>query len=568
MWGLDHLSRSLLPPETPLWTGRVNFPDGALIVVLPWFSGILAAPFGWLFGPVVGWNLGVAMLLWLAGLSTAWVVWATSRSPLAGFVAGCGMMVQPLLLHAAMEGTLEHIAIWGIGVFLVALLRLVDTCRWRWGCVAGFSAVIVALDSPYHAVYTAVAGIGVVSWSLLFAPARHEIRAILRAALPGVVVAAVGLGLLAAIYGAFPIDENAGQDPLLLRRTMAADLHQWWVFDFGSRGSRSVFEIPSLIPTSVLAVSLGLALCAPRHSAPWLMSASITVVLSFGLNDNLPGHLTTWFGRAGGLAGQAVLALNSQLYDLPGIGHIRFPRRWLVPAGLCLMVAGGTGLTSLLGRIRSRLAHRPLLCAAVVAALSAALVAGALREGVRVTRFHDPFPTTPLPHLTFVEWIAEHPDRGAVLTLPQWRPGRHAVYRHELPVYANLSGVLRSADHLFFQAMHGRDVVRYPQLMTVRARPHDPAVEYLVRDWQDLADPVLRGISTAELIDRPRDHQRLQTTIDTLLQQGLRFVVLDLSVYEDTGLRLLREQLGPRLVEERTFADGEGVLVMRLAAPG
>ena len=39
MWGFDHLRRSMIPPNTPLWSDMVNFPEGAVALVLPWISG-------------------------------------------------------------------------------------------------------------------------------------------------------------------------------------------------------------------------------------------------------------------------------------------------------------------------------------------------------------------------------------------------------------------------------------------------------------------------------------------------------------------------------------------------
>jgi hypothetical protein len=44
MWGFDHLRRSLLPPDTPIWSHEINFPNGVMALILPWVSGMLATP--------------------------------------------------------------------------------------------------------------------------------------------------------------------------------------------------------------------------------------------------------------------------------------------------------------------------------------------------------------------------------------------------------------------------------------------------------------------------------------------------------------------------------------------
>ena len=38
MWGFDHIRRSLLPPQTPLWSNLVNFPSCFHLLVDFWFT--------------------------------------------------------------------------------------------------------------------------------------------------------------------------------------------------------------------------------------------------------------------------------------------------------------------------------------------------------------------------------------------------------------------------------------------------------------------------------------------------------------------------------------------------
>jgi len=126
MWGLDHIRRSLLPPQTPIWSNLVNFPSGAIFLPLPWTSGLLLAPFGAVFGATIGWNIGIALLLWALGMSTAWMVQTITKSWASGLLLGSFMVVQPLLLHAIGDGTPEHIALWTMPLFLGAAWKSIQ----------------------------------------------------------------------------------------------------------------------------------------------------------------------------------------------------------------------------------------------------------------------------------------------------------------------------------------------------------------------------------------------------------------------------------------------------------
>ena len=99
MWGMDNLRRSIIPPETPIVSTQTNFPAGALLLILPFVSGILLAPLGFLFGPIVGWNLSIAVLLWAFGMTSAWMVKKLTSSWAAGMVVGGLVCCQPMLLH-------------------------------------------------------------------------------------------------------------------------------------------------------------------------------------------------------------------------------------------------------------------------------------------------------------------------------------------------------------------------------------------------------------------------------------------------------------------------------------
>ena len=109
MWSFDHIRRSILPPETPIWSSQANYPEGVLALALPWVSAVILSPLGGLFGPIAGFNLSVVMLIWALGMATAWLAHVTTRSWAAGAVAGAVVISQPMLMHAIGDGTPEHI---------------------------------------------------------------------------------------------------------------------------------------------------------------------------------------------------------------------------------------------------------------------------------------------------------------------------------------------------------------------------------------------------------------------------------------------------------------------------
>ena len=120
MWGFDHIRRSMIPPNTPLWSGEINFPSGVIALTLPWTTGILLSPLGFFFGPVIAWNLSVALLLFGFGISTAWLARQFTDSWAIGCIAGGFVMTQPMMLHAISDGTPEHLSLWGVPLLLGA----------------------------------------------------------------------------------------------------------------------------------------------------------------------------------------------------------------------------------------------------------------------------------------------------------------------------------------------------------------------------------------------------------------------------------------------------------------
>ena len=134
MWSFDHVRRSMLPPETPIWSDQINFPAGVLALTLPWTTSVLLSPLGFFFGPVVAWNLSVAMILLAIGVSTAWLVKQLTDSWSIGCAMGGLVMTQPMLLHAISDGTPEHLSLWGVPLLLGMTWKAFTEISPKMGC--------------------------------------------------------------------------------------------------------------------------------------------------------------------------------------------------------------------------------------------------------------------------------------------------------------------------------------------------------------------------------------------------------------------------------------------------
>lgn len=553
MWGFDHLRRSLIPPNTPLWSEMVNFPEGAVALVLPWISGQLLAPLGGLFGPLAGYNLGLAVLLWAAGFCTAVLVYETTSSWPAAAVAGGAMLAQPMLLHAIGDGTPEHLAVWSVPLFLAAAHRALVVKTPRWGILTGLAAGVVVLDSPYHAIYALCTAPIVLPWAIgrLNTPAaRSQLLWTICAML--LVVLACG-GVVYAIYSGFDISTSE-DDSLALWQMNATDLRTWWKHEYLDTAVREASLAPTLIPSAFLWGGLLMCLLGVPRSLPWALTGLLMILLSLGLNPRLPLHLTFWLGDdAGEQAGRTLLRINKTLYTLPFIGMIRFPQRWLVPAAMCILTGAGFGLARIFPYIRP--------AAPAVAVL---LVSGAAVVGLQCSHIDLGFPTQPAPRIAFAEWLADDPRDGAVLTLPQTRPPPASGLRKDLPIFANLDAVLTSADTLYFQTIHGRPIAGYPNFKTIRGDALSAPVIKLLRDMDDLSLPLTSGRAIPDSARDTRAGATRQTGLRELYTKGLRWVVVDRGVYTEEAMTIMRAHLQGWIDEEQAFTQGDGVLVFYL----
>jgi len=561
MWSFDHLRRSLLPPETPLWSHHVNFPEGVLALVLPWVSGILLAPAGLLLGPVSGYNFAVGALIFGVGFSSAALIRTLSGSWAAGIAFGGAMLAQPTLLHSVADGTPEHIAFWLVPLFLAAGWATADQGRVGLAILTGLLAGAVALDSPYHAIYAAVLGLialGPMWVGALRGPRRADV---VRALVALLIVGALVGGALFWLFQFFPIESRAVDDDGALLKLNSVDLHTWWQQEWGFAGPRDPSLAPTVIPSVPLVAALVLSLAHLRRSLPWVLAGVVMLALSLGQNPRIPAELAVWMGETGADLGRTLLSWNADLYSLPGIGSIRFPRRWLLPAGFAFMMAGGIGLGRIFRAVNRFPWGRP-----VTLVLALLLAIGGVQQGLHGSRFHDVFPAQALPPIAFAAWIGER-GGGALLTLPQIRPAPKQARRDTLPVFANLSDSLSSVDVAYIQVLSGRPTVEYPSLKTLAPMRLNGPLFRQLRNWDDIARAAQEGGTPPRAaIDEHHAPER-EAILAAMVAAGIEYICVDVAAFNEETLDILRTQLRSVTAEERRFEDGTGVLVFVLQAP-
>lgn len=528
MWGLDHLRRSILPPNTPIWSSEAGFPAGVVALPLPFVSGLLLAPLGVIFGPVAGYNLALGALLWAAGLGAAALVRALGGGWGPGLAAGAAWIASPMLLHAIADGTAEHAAVWLLPGFLALAAGALQRGGVRAGAWAGVVGGLVALDSPYLAIYAVIATLGLAP--MLRAAQGRAARGFALGAAPFAV-------LLLAIYRQFPLGSDGGLPLEQLQALNATHLPTWatvW-----AQGHQPGDPTPTAIPRGLLAGGLALGLAGGRRAWAWLGVAALMVLLSFGRSDTLP----------------IACSINEQLYRLPGVGGLRFPERWLVPASLALAVAGALGLGRGLASLRAGPGLRAGVCAV--------LALGAFAQGARDSGLRRDLPLASVPDPSFAAWLREQSGSGAYALLPQVRPAA-PVGAGARPVFAGLGSAYTPADAELIQVRVGRPSTGAPGLQTLARRDEDPRVLRLLSDWDDLTHPALTGYPIPPGADDPRADRVRGEALDLLIDAGLRWLIIDEAAYAGAGLDALRRQLGDRLTEERRFDEGTGVLVWEI----
>jgi len=533
---------------------RINFPAGADLLVLPLASGLLLSPLS-VLDPVTTWNFALILLVFASAFGTAWLTRLLTDSWLVGVFSGAILLAQPMLHHALADGTPEHLALWAIPLFIGSAWMALHEQSPRWGVAAGLLSIVVALDSPYHAIYALLLGTVVLPFALRSVKGRE--RDLTRALIAMATAASIGIWVVWTLYSGFEDADSSTTSAAVLQGTNATDLKLWWRHMNMDGGLRDFSRPPTLMPNILLTVVVILCMLAGRRGAGWLVAGLLMLGLSFGTRENIPTLLGAWLGAPAELVGTGIITLNTWTYSLPIVGEIRFPRRWLVPGSMSLAVGASIGLNLIL----QRWLRHPVISGVVVTVAAVMVV----NVGLSTSRLHTPFPKHAVPAVAFTAAIAESEADGAVLLLPSARSVEAGAKRDKLPVFADIDRALASADNLYLQMRHGRPTVSYPSLQTLMPSDQDDDIARVLRDWSDLAvaDAPGRGIPPSAF-DPGVKFQR-DKGFRKLRQAGLRWIAVDEDAYTDEGIKLLRTQLGNKILNEARFSDGSGVLLLELS---
>ena len=111
------------------------------------------------------------------------------------------------------------------------------------------------------------------------------------------------------------------------------------------------------------------------------------------------------------------------------------------------------------------------------------------------------------------------------------------------------------------QLATGRPSVFFPDGLRTLARRTARAAENekLLRDLNDLTRPATTGDPIPG--SSTQEPARRAAAAAGLIAQGLRFVAVDAALYGPEGLALAKAPFADRIVEERVFDDGTGVVV-------
>ena len=228
LWGYGWVRGELLAGRFPLTIEQLGFPEGGTLYYLD-----MAIPVEPWLGPVATYNLLVWFNLVLGAVGAFALVRHLTGSRGGAFLAGLVYGFSPYVLGVIASGISECLTVGWLPLFLLAMIRLGETGRWRHGVAAAALAVACLLSSAYHGLTAGVMGGLVVAHGFLLRRPRWPLARL--APLATVLVAAGGLALVQAHFlqrsvdPVTSLDEAAppmaflGEDPDWRVRSMVAD---------------------------------------------------------------------------------------------------------------------------------------------------------------------------------------------------------------------------------------------------------------------------------------------------------------------------------------------------------
>ena len=289
MWRLRWFAHALITPSARLFDANIFYPEPRTLTLSDamFVEGLFAAPLTWLsLNPVLVHNLTLLGAMALCGLAMFALARYLTGSAGAGIVAGIIFAYAPYRFEHYMHMELQW-AMWAPLTFL-ALHRLCDTGRLKYGIAFGACIALQMLSSIYYGIFLAtLAGFGV----LLFVPRDRAVplRALVIPMAAAGVIAAVICGLYAQPY--LKTRQRMGDRPEEEIATFSARAGNYlsatesnWLYGATAtrgRGERHLF--PGLTPVVLALVAL---LTPPLGRRPiiYLLLLSAAFEMSLGPN--------------------------------------------------------------------------------------------------------------------------------------------------------------------------------------------------------------------------------------------------------------------------------------------
>ena len=359
LWDLWWVDKSLVElGQNPYQTNYLYHPTGLNLYYhsLNLLNGLASIPFQRLFNLTFAFNLLVLANLTLNGLAAYWLCRERTGSVAAGLVGGALFASAPLLGTSLDFGQLDEVTVWWIPLYMLALLRALDSRGPVWRAGGGRRAVVCAglcLVGASLATWYFTAGL--VVFTAIFVPLyllqrdttgwRGYLARLGEAALKVAVAVAIFAVALSPLIWAMVRERLIGETYMLpAPRTTV----------FNSADLLALFAPPRLDLPEL-----------NRHNSNVTLGYVGLVLVLVGLASRRKGVVPLGVGLVAlvvmSLGPVLILAGNETglpmpyalLNNVPFIGASRQPLRFLATAGMVLSLLAAFGFAWLLPRVRA-----------------------------------------------------------------------------------------------------------------------------------------------------------------------------------------------------------------------
>jgi hypothetical protein len=154
-WGVKSL---LVLHSSPAQINWLFYPYGTYhaILLATLFVPLVAMPFTLAGGAIFAHNVMFLITFIFGGILTYLLAFSITRQRHAAFVAGLIFIFAPNRIGHAMAGHLLLITTWGLPLYALAVIKLLQCPSWRWAMVGGISLAVLTLAQPLHLAYFAL----------------------------------------------------------------------------------------------------------------------------------------------------------------------------------------------------------------------------------------------------------------------------------------------------------------------------------------------------------------------------------------------------------------------------